>query len=73
MEERRLRPFKNTAELSRVPGFDTIAIGLLGKISVKGTLFKITSLARVKESGRTVEAVVRQSGSTQDFLSWQEY
>ena len=73
LEERRLRPFKNTAELSRVPGFDTIAIGLLGKVSVKGTLFKITSLARVKESGRTVEAVVRQSGSTQDFLSWQEY
>lgn len=73
MEERRLQPFKSTAELSRVPGLDTVAIGLLGKISVKGNLFKITSIARVKDSGRTVEAVVRLSGGTPEFLSWQEY
>lgn len=73
LEERRLQPFKTTAELSRVPGLDTVAIGLLGKISVKGNLFKITSVARVKESARTVEAVVRLSGGAPEFLSWQEY
>lgn len=73
MEERRLQPFRSTAELSRVPGLDTVAIGLVGKISVKGNLFRITSVARVKESGRTVEAVVRLSGGTAEFLSWQEY
>jgi general secretion pathway protein K len=73
LAERQLQPFKTTAELSRVPGLDTIAIGLLGKISVKGNLFRITSRARVKDSGRTVEAVVRLSGGTPEFLSWQEY
>lgn len=73
LEERRLQPFKSTAELSRVPGLDTVAIGLLGKISVKGNLFKITSTARVKDSGRTVEAVVRFSGGAPEFLSWQEF
>lgn len=73
MEERRLQPFKSTGELSRVPGMDTIATGLGGKISVKGNLFKITSVARVKESGRTVEAVVRVTGGATDVLSWQEY
>jgi general secretion pathway protein K len=73
LEERRLQPFKSTAELSRVPGLDTIAIGLLGKISVKGNLFKITSVAKVKDSGRTVEAVVRLSGTGTEILSWQEY
>ncbi|MBT1070725.1 type II secretion system minor pseudopilin GspK [Pelotalea chapellei] len=73
MEERRLNPFKNTGELSRVPGFDTIATGLSGRINVKGNLFRIVSLARVKESGRKVDVVVRQSGTTQDVLSWQEY
>lgn len=73
IEERRLQPFKATSELSRVSGLDTIAIGLLGKISVKGNLFKITSISKVKDSARTVEAVVRLSGGTPEFLMWQEY
>lgn len=73
MEERRLQPFKSTGELSRVPGMDTIAPGLVGKISVKGNLFRITSVARVKDSGRTVETVVRLSGGAPEILSWQEY
>jgi general secretion pathway protein K len=71
--ERSLQPFKSTGELSRVPGLDTIATGLGGWITVKGNLFKITSVARVKDSGRTVEAVVRLSGGAYDVLSWQEY
>lgn len=69
--ERRLQPFKSTGELSRVPGLDTIVTGLGGRITVKGNLFRITSIARVKESVRTVEAVVRLS--PQAILSWQEY
>ncbi|MDD2307989.1 MAG: type II secretion system minor pseudopilin GspK [Desulfuromonadaceae bacterium] len=73
MEERRLQPFRSPAELSRVPGLDTVAIGLVGKISVKGNLFRITSVGRVKDSGRRIEAVVRLSGGTPEFLSWQEY
>lgn len=72
-EERRLKPFKDTAELSRVPGLDTIAIGLIGRISVKGAVFRISSRSGVAESSRQVDAVVRQSGSAQDFLAWQEY
>ena len=73
LEERRLQPFKSTAELSRVPGLDTVAIGLLGKISVKGSLFRITGVARVKDTGRTVEAVVRLGNGVPEFLSWQEF
>lgn len=73
IEERRLQPFKSTAELGRVSGLDTVAIGLLGKISVKGNLFRIVSTARVKDSRRTIETVVRMSGGSPEFLSWQEY
>ncbi|MDD5286013.1 MAG: type II secretion system minor pseudopilin GspK [Desulfuromonadaceae bacterium] len=73
LEERSLQPFKSTGELSRVPGMDTVAPGLVGKISVKGNLFKITAVAKVKDSARTVEAVVRLSGRYPEFLSWQEY
>lgn len=73
MEERRLKPFKSTAELSRVPGLDSIAIGLVGKISIKGTLFRVRSTGRVKESARTVEAVIRLAGGAPEVLAWQEY
>jgi general secretion pathway protein K len=73
VQERSVQPFKSTGELSRVPGMETIATGLGGMITVKGSLFRITAVARVKDSARTVEAVVRLSGGTPEFLSWQEY
>jgi general secretion pathway protein K len=71
MENRRIQPFKSPGELSRIPGMETITPPLIGKISVKGNLFRITSVARVKDSGRTVEAIVRLSPYA--VLSWQEY
>jgi general secretion pathway protein K len=70
IEERRLLPFKSPGELSRVPGMDKIINNLAARITTKGNLFRITSVARVKDSVRTVEAVVRLSG---EVLSWQEY
>ncbi|MGB9082253.1 MAG: type II secretion system minor pseudopilin GspK [Desulfuromonadaceae bacterium] len=70
IEERRLLPFKSPGELSRVPGMDKIINNLTARITTKGNLFRITSVARVKDSVRTVEAVVRLSG---EVLSWQEY
>ncbi|MDD2580390.1 MAG: type II secretion system minor pseudopilin GspK [Desulfuromonadaceae bacterium] len=70
VEERRLQPFKTIGELSRVSGLDTIATGLGGRITVKGGLFRIISVARVKDAARTVEAVVSSTGRV---LSWQEY
>jgi general secretion pathway protein K len=73
LEERRLKPFKSPGELSRVPGGEIISQRLAGKVSVKGSLFRIISVARVKETARTVEVVLRASASTPELLSWQEY
>jgi len=73
IHERSVQPFTSTGQLSRVPGMETISPGLGGIISVQGTLFKITSVARVKDAGRTVEAVLRVSNGGTDVLSWQEY
>ena len=74
VEERRVQPFKSIGELSRVPELNAIAMGPgKGILSVKGNLFRITSVARVKDSSRTVEAVVNMSGGAPEFLSWQEY
>jgi len=74
MEERKLQPFKNPGELSRISGADALSQKLVGKVSVKSNLFRIISVARVKETARTVEAVVRISGMAMpETVSWQEY
>jgi general secretion pathway protein K len=73
LEERRLKPFQNPGELSRIPGGEAISQKLVGKVSVKGSLYRMTSIARVKETARKVEAVVRISGAGTETLSWQEF
>jgi general secretion pathway protein K len=73
LEESRLKPFLQPGDLSRIPGADTIFSRLTGKVSFNGRLFRIISIARVKETARTVEAVIRLSGAAPETLSWQEY
>jgi general secretion pathway protein K len=70
--ERRLKAFQNPGELSRIPGGEAISQKLVGKVSVKGTVYRITSIAKVKETARKVEAVIRISGAGAETLSWQE-
>jgi general secretion pathway protein K len=73
LDERRVKPFESAGDLaSRVAG-GTISAWMSTNVSYKGTLFRITSVARVKETARTVEAVVRVDGGQQNILSWQEY
>ncbi|MFA7062412.1 MAG: type II secretion system minor pseudopilin GspK, partial [Pedobacter sp.] len=71
LEERRLKPFTTLGELSRVDSL--ISFSLAGRASVKGNVFRITSVARVKDTARTVETVVRLTGGSPEYLSWQEY
>lgn len=73
LEERRLKAFRAPGELSRIPGGDAVSQRLAGRVGVKGNLFRITAIARVKDTARTVEAVVRISGGASDLVSWQEY
>ena len=73
LEERRLKAFQNPGELSRIPGGEAISQKLVGKVSVKGSLYRIISIAKVKETARKVEAVVRISGAGTETLSWQEF
>lgn len=73
LEERRLKPFEVTDNLSRIAGGEVISGRLAGKVSYMGKLFRITSVAKVKETARTVETVLRVSGVTSETLSWQEY
>jgi general secretion pathway protein K len=74
LEKRHMTPFKSVSNLSLVPGFDaSIATGLEGHATVKGSVYRITSVSRVKETARTVESVIRMTAGTPETLSWQEY
>ncbi len=71
LEERRLQPFKAPGELSRVDS--QLVTALTGRIIFKGNIFRITSVAKVKDTARTVEAVVRMTDTPPAILSWREY
>lgn len=76
LERRRVTPFKSSGELAQVSGIDTGVAGRLSgrsEITVKGNLFRIKSVASVKDAARTVEAVVRLGGGAPEYLLWQEY
>jgi general secretion pathway protein K len=66
------RPFKGVGEFSKVTELDNVYrnSGSWGsRLTTTSTLFRVTAIARVKETVRVVEAVV----SNGSFLSWQEY
>ena len=71
LDERKSQPFKAEGELSRVDS--QLASSLAARVIVKGSVFRVTSVARVKDAARTVEAVVWLTGGTAGILSWQEY
>lgn len=73
LEERRLKPFSNMGDLgTRVDRQISSLLSL--NATVRGSVFRITSVARVKETTRAIEAVVRLTKGAQPVnLSWQEY
>lgn len=71
VEERRRQPFKTLGELSRISGGAAISQEIAASATCRGTIFRITSLARVKDSTRVVEAVVLLA--EEEILAWQEY
>ena len=73
IEYRKVTPFKSPTDLSNVPGIGPIAQGLQGYVSVLGKVYRLRSEARVGESRRVVEAVVRMNGSMAAIIYWREY
>ncbi len=72
IDYRKTTPIKSPAEVSKIPGLETIGIGLQGKITVKGTVYRIFSRATVNGTTRIVEALVRTDGSQPAILYWRE-
>lgn len=70
LDYRKTTPFQYPADLAKVPGMDTIALGLSTSTTTKGTVYRIVSQATVGETTRIIEAVVRIDGIV---LYWREY
>ena len=70
---RKNTPFRDKADLARVPGMESIATGLQSRITVNSTLFRIRAEAQVNGITRIVEAVVSFAGGKPVTLYWREY
>lgn len=73
IEYRKVTPFKNTGELSKVAGMESISSELQTRITTKGNVYRINSQARVGEVTRLIEAVVRINGTQSIVIYWREY
>ncbi|MEE9542203.1 MAG: type II secretion system minor pseudopilin GspK [Thermodesulfobacteriota bacterium] len=68
---RKKTPFKTTADIRKVEGFEIIGFDLQGLITVKSKTFRIFSRAVANEAVREVEAVV-SIGGINKRLFWRE-
>ena len=73
IEYRKNSPFKFNSELVRVPGMEQIATGLILRIAVKSTIYRIRAEAEVNGTTRVIETVVNFKGGTPVTLYWREY
>lgn len=63
-------PFTTKGTFEKVSELDAVARALQGMLDVKGSTYRIVSVAKVNDTARKVEAVYRIPGGC---LSWQEY
>ncbi len=76
VEFRKNTPFKDKADLVRVPGMEQIATGLQSRITVKSNIYRIKAEAQVDGTTRIVEVVAAFSavaGAAPAILYWREY
>lgn len=73
VEYRKRAPFQSVGELAQVSGMESIYGHLIGNVTVKGSVYHIISRARVNETTRIVEAVVKLGGIQPTVLYWREY
>ena len=69
---RKQSPLKTPSEITQISGMESVGIAVQGKISVKGSVFRIQSRAQVRDTVRIIEAVVRVVGADSTVLYWRE-
>jgi general secretion pathway protein K len=70
---RSLQPFGKASDIVKVAGFEgSLGQSLMGRITVKATNFRITSIAEENRIKRVLECVIEKSGSTFIVKYWKE-
>ncbi|MDD2319018.1 MAG: type II secretion system minor pseudopilin GspK [Geobacteraceae bacterium] len=72
VEYRSQTPINSPSEITQIAGLESIGIALQGKITTKGSVFRIQSRAQVGDTVRIIEAVVRVVGTESTVLYWRE-
>ena len=72
-DRRKSEPFKTPADLVKVAGLEHIATRLQTRITTKGAVYRLMATAKIGETARTIEAVVRVRVGLPEFLYWREY
>jgi general secretion pathway protein K len=70
---RSLEPFGKASDIVKVAGFEgALGQSLMGRITVKATNFRITSIAEENRIKRILECVIAKSGSSFIVMYWKE-
>jgi general secretion pathway protein K len=75
MEYRKTKPIKNLLELNSIPGIDAVSTAFVDKVTYSGSVYRIRSEGRVRDSVSAAEAVIRLgTGLAQPtVIYWREY
>jgi general secretion pathway protein K len=73
IDYRKSTPFKDQADLVKVPGMERIATGLQSRITARSNIFRIIAEAQVNGTTRVVESVISFAGGAPLTLYWREY
>ncbi len=65
-------PFERPENILKVAGLETAGASLMGRITVKGTVFHITSVAQAGPIKRVIESVLEISGRAGIVKYWRE-
>jgi general secretion pathway protein K len=73
IEYRKNTPFKDKADLVKVPGMERIATGLQSRLTAKGSIYRIRAEAQVNGTTRIIESVTNFALTPPVTLYWREY
>lgn len=65
-------PFERAEDILKVAGFETTGTSLMGRITVKGTVFHVTSAAKTGDIKRIIESILEISDNSSIVRYWKE-
>jgi general secretion pathway protein K len=65
-------PFQDVSDIVKVAGFETIGASLMGRITVKGNMFRVVATATDGGIRKIVESVLEVSGGNPVVIYWKE-